>query len=180
LVIIDPNYNFDFPSNKITVDINEVRPTKKFPVVTYRPSVVDRGDPIAWNTLFQTLFYYQGPLMVYIDELYAAEVIFGSKRLPGGNFLNAYLTQGRARGKGLIAAAQRPYNIPKNIIEQAEWFYMFDLPGPESRDLMAQVMGRYGEGPKGLVDIRERNSLKRYEFWFKGPDNENALRMKVR
>lgn len=87
--------------------------------------------------------------------------------------MTAYLTRGRARSKGAILGAQRPVFIPKDIIGQAEWFYVFDLPLEDDRVTMAGVIGRYSDEGE---DVRDRRSLEAYEFWFKNRDTFNPVK----
>lgn len=183
LVIIDPNGNFEWPGAREVDTPEEVEPSKRHPVVLYRPSPEMQESPEAWNEVFRRLFLLDAPLMVYIDELTAVEPLFGVRRIGGGNYLGFYLTRGRALGKGLIAVTQSPSSIPLNIIRQSEYFVAFDLPFPEDRERITGVMGRYTtevrNGEVVEVDLRDRNALGRYEFWFYGPSTRQPVRMIV-
>lgn len=176
LLIVDPNHNFEYPSNRIVASPVDALPTKKEPVVIYRPGPEVR-EAEDWNLMWRNALLTKDHIMVYVDEAYAMEPLFGARRIEGGNMLNAYLTQGRAKGKAALLSAQRPVNIPRNIIAQAEWFYMFDLPLEDDRRTVAGVIGR--ETDQG-EDILDRDILDRFEFVFSGPDLRRPMRMRIR
>ncbi len=176
LLIMDPNHNFEFPANRIATEPEDALPTKKEPVVIYRPGP-ERRDAEDWNAVWRGALFSKEKMMVYVDETFAMEPLFGAKRIEGGNMMNAYLTQGRARGKAALLAAQRPVNIPRNVIAQAEWFYMFDLPLEDDRRTVAGVIGR--ETAEG-EDILDREILERFEFVFSGPDLRRPMKMRLR
>lgn len=176
LLIIDPNHNFDYPANRIATLPEEALPSRKEPVVIYRPGPEVR-EAEDWNAVWRGALLSKERLMVYVDETYAMEPLFGARRLPGGNYMNAYLTQGRAKGKAALLAAQRPVNIPRNVIAQAEWFYMFDLPLEDDRRTVAGVIGRESDQGEDLLD---RDALDRFEFFFSGPDLKRPMRMRLR
>jgi hypothetical protein len=173
--IIDPNGNFEFPANKIVGRPDQVVPTKKHPVVLYRPGVQHRTAD-DWNTVFRSLFLAEDRLLTYIDEFFALEALFGLRRVEGGNYLNAYMTQGRARGKAMLSTAQRPTSIPINIIAQSEWFYVFDLPFGDDRARVASVIG---ERTADAKDVRKRETLGKFEFLFLGPQIQRPIRMRL-
>lgn len=183
LVIVDPNGNFEWPGAFEATKPEEIEPTRKRPVVIYRPSAELQEDPLAWNQVFRILFLLDHPVMVYIDELSAVDPLMQMRRVPGGNYFQFYLKRGRALGKGLIATTQSPSSIDLNIIRQSEYFAAFDLPFPEDRERVAAVMGRYTtevrNGEVIEVDLRDRNALGRYEFWFYGPNVRQPVRMIV-
>jgi hypothetical protein len=137
----------------------------------------DQLDGEHQNGLWEKLFYHRGPLITYVDETRAMEPLFSStRRFERGNFLFAYLTRGRARQKAALLGAQRPVLIPRDIIGQAEYFYVFDLPVEDDR---ATIAGTIGEFSADGERIRDRKALKRYEFWFKGPDLEDPVRAQI-
>jgi len=166
IFIIDVNGLFDFPVTKTFHRVEEVKLNKNWRAVGYVPDT-DQLGAVAWNELWKKLFLYEYPLMTYVDETRAMEPLFGRARLEEGNYLTAYLTRGRARYKAAILGAQRPVLIPRDIIGQAEWFYVFDLPLEDDRITMAGTIGEFSEDGER---IRDRKALKRFEFWLKTPD----------
>jgi len=167
IFIIDPNGNFDYPSERQFETVEEVRIDKKATVHRYVPALTELTAD-RWNALWAKLFLYDDYLMTYCDETRAMEPLFGRVRFPVGNFFTAYLTRGRALGKAAILGAQRPVLIPRDIIGQAEWFYVFDLPLEDDRKTIAGTIGTFSEEGER---IDERETLGRYEFWFKGPED---------
>ena len=177
--IIDPNDTFDYPAEVEFETVEEVRIDPKIRTIRYVPRTDQYGGD-SWNGLWKKLFYYKKPMVAYVDETLAMEPLFGARRFEEGNFFTAYLTRGRARGKAAILGAQRPVRIPRDIIGQAEWFYVFDLPVKDDRQTIAGTigdLGLIGEGQYLRVD--DRNSLGRFEFWFKGPDEQYPVRAQI-
>lgn len=179
LVIIDPNDNFDFPVQGTFETVEEVKIEPKIRAVRYVPKPSEYSAD-QWNALWRKLFYYKNPLIVYSDETVAMDSLFGVKRFEEGNFFRAYLTRGRAKAKAAILGSQRPVNIPRDIIGQAEWFYVFDLPLEDDRKTMAGVIGNLGLVGDQFVRTDDRKSLGRYEFWFKGPEDYTGIEYPVR
>lgn len=181
LVVVDPNHTMDVMRDARLVDApGDIRPTKQAPVIHYRPSVEGQSAE-GWNTIWKLLFEQSDPIMVYVDETYAMEPLFLSRRLEGGrNYLTAYLTQGRARGKGAILSAQRPVSIPRNVVAQAEWFYVFDLPLEDDRREMAGVIGRWTNRREDLL-VRETlaGPGRRYNFAHLQPGLSAPIRLKL-
>lgn len=184
LFIIDPNDNFEYPSEERFETVESVKLNKKIRAVTYVPAPTEYSGE-HWNELFRKLFQYKEPLMVYADETRAMEGVFGNRRFESGNFFTAYLTRGRAKKKAAILGAQRPVLIPRDIIGQAEWYYVFDLPLKDDRQTMAGTIGELGAwdiDSNGQVIYRRVDDLKalgRFEFWFKGPDLPEPVKMQV-
>lgn len=176
IFIIDPNGNFDYPSERQFETVEEVRIDERTAVHRYIPAITEL-DAEHWNSLWQKLFNYRGTLITYVDETRAMEPIFGRVRFTTGNYFNAYLTRGRALGKAAILGAQRPVTIPRDIIGQAEWFYVFDLPLEDDRQTIAGSIGKFSEEGERIED---RETLGRYEFWFKGPEDETGVKRPVR
>jgi hypothetical protein len=170
--IIDPNDTFDIQTQGEFETVDEVQLDPKARVLRYVPRA-DQYQGETWNALWKKLYNYRFPLITYVDETLAMETVFGPRRFEEGNFLTAYLTRGRARAKAALLGAQRPVTIPRNIIGQAEWFYIFDLPLEDDRSYIAGTIGRYSEDGE---DIRDLEALNRFEFWFKGPDLKKPVK----
>jgi hypothetical protein len=179
MFIIDPNDTFDYPVEGEFETVTEVKLDAKQAAVRYVPKPSEyTGEK--WNELWRKLFHFPHPLMTYVDETLAMESVFGQRRFEDGNFFTAYLTRGRARFKAAILGAQRPVRIPRDIIGQAEWFYVFDLPVKDDRQTIAGTigdLGLIGDGEYRRID--DRNSLGRFEFWFKGPDLVEPVRAQI-
>jgi hypothetical protein len=173
--IIDANGTFDYPTQGEFETVEAVKLDPKARALRYVPRE-DQIDGEHWNALWEKLLNYKYPLMTYVDETRAMEPVFGLRRFERGNFFTAYLTRGRARNKAAILGAQRPVTIPRDIIGQAEWFYVFDLPVEDDRAVIAGTIGEFSDDGER---IRDRKNLKRFEFWFKGPDLDDPVRAMV-
>lgn len=88
---------------------------------------------------------------IYLDELYG--VTEGTRP---GRWLRACYTRGAELGIGVWAAFQRPRDIPKIALTEAEWRFLFQLPDPDDRAFMARQMGG---------DTRTLTPLKERQFW---------------
>jgi len=179
LFIIDANGTFDYPVDDTFETVSSVVLHPKVRSIRYVPKNSELSGE-SWNELWERLFSFPHPLMVYVDETRAMEPLFGTRKFPRGNFFTAYLTRGRARAKGCIMGAQRPVLIPRDIIGQAEWFYVFDLPVEDDRATIAGTIGEFGDtGLETVARIRDRRALKRFEFWFLGPDLEMPIKAQI-
>jgi hypothetical protein len=88
---------------------------------------------------FEGLFrwaYHLEDVCVYLDELYG--VTEGPRP---GKWLRALYTRGAERRIGVWVAFQRPRDIPKIALTEAEWRFMFQLPDPDDREFMRRQMG---------------------------------------
>lgn len=90
-------------------------------------------------------------VLLYADELYG--VTEGTRP---GRWLRACYTRGAELGIGVWSAFQRPRDIPKIALTEAEWRFMFQLPDPDDRAFMVRQMGGY---QPTFEPIRER------QFW---------------
>ena len=178
LVICDPNDTFGYPVDERFETVDSFKLNKKWRAVSYVPAP-DQYDGETWNEFWRKLFYYTDPLVTYVDETLAMEGVFGQRRFENGNFFTAYLTRGRARQKAAILGAQRPVRIPRDIIGQAEWYWVFDLPLKDDRQTMAGTIGEFGLSGDEFVRVDDRNSLGRFEFWFKGPDQRYPVKAQI-
>ena len=180
--VFDPNGLFRLPGARIVKAPGDVEPSVGRPVVIYRPDA-QYLDAEGWNRALKTLFYSKWPVMLVIDEYTALDDLFGSRKLEGGNMLTAYMSRGRARGKGAIVLTQAPTNVPLIALRNADRYAVFDLPLDEDRARMTSVLDRYSLEMKGgkltQVDLRDRRTLGRYEFW-SSRDNSRPIRMSLK
>lgn len=183
VIVFDPNGTFDY-EGRVVHSPSEVAPTRAHPVIIYRPTVANLGAE-AWNAALRIAFEHKGKVLLLIDEFTALDQLFGVRKLEGGNYLTAYMSRGRALGKAAIIVTQAPSAIPLTVIRNAERFAVFDLPLDDDRQRMVGVIGRYAverdrRGDAVQVDLRDRKSLGKFEFWYYGPNVEEPVRVRVR
>lgn len=97
--------------------------------------------------------YEAGDLFLYIDEVYLMDVGKATRWA-----LRAIWTTGRSYGIGAIAVSQRPRDIPRFLITEAEHFFMFRLVIFDDLKYMSDIMTeavRVGVNPKD-----------KYGFWY--------------
>lgn len=157
VVVVDVNDALtDLPMPR-TERLTDIRPDRR-----RQPGVVWVPPPEGatydeWNDLFRTIYMARGPVMLVLDETYAASSTFQRR-----GFLEALLTRGRARQKGLILGVQRPSQIPLHMIAQTDHVIAFDLPLAEDRRRIAQTIGQKSADGR---DIEDRSALPRYRAW---------------
>ena len=106
-----------------------------------------RGD---YEAVFRWAYRLEN-VTIYIDELYGA-----TEGTRPGQWLRACYTRGAELGIGVWAAFQRPRDIPKIALTEAEWRFLFQLPDPDDREFMRRQMG----GDEATLEpLRER------QFW---------------
>ncbi len=96
------------------------------------PQVRVRGEYDQW----WEMIYKLRNVKVYIDELPSVGPPTGS---PG---LLALYQRGRGRGISVLASAQRPLWIPRSVVSETTWIFLFYLQMADDRDYMVkQVLG---------------------------------------
>jgi len=84
-----------------------------------------------WESVLQEV-YEATDLVAYIDEAYGI-----NDSTKPGPWLNAVWTRGREFRETGIAATQRPRNIPRVFLTEAEHYFIFTLRHPEDRKYVA-------------------------------------------
>lgn len=79
----------------------------------------DGGYEKLWHYIFNNLRH----VTVYIDELYLTLKQLGR----GGTWLQALYSQGRGRKIGMWSTMQAPVWIPRVVLRECEYFYIFRL-----------------------------------------------------
>jgi len=95
----------------------------------------DPFDLDAYERLYGELWRVPG-VYVWLDEAGIAAPEAGGPRA-----LRRFITQGRARGLGHIAANQRAVNIDRQLIANAEHLVIFRMGDPDDRARMAKACG---------------------------------------
>lgn len=180
IIIFDPDESFVLEGEKKAVVVHnpeEVVPKKNLPLLIYRPTPDHADSAESWNLALRNIYYSKVPLVLYIDEFRALKPLFPPKKMEGGNYLTVILTRGRKKLKAVIMAMQRPSNVDLDSLAQADYFYIFDLPFEADRDRVKGIVG--GITADGR-DVRDRNALNRFEFYYFGPNVRLPTRSIIR
>lgn len=102
-----------------------------------------------WESVLQEV-YEATDLVVYVDE--ASGIIDSTKP---GPWLNSVWTRGREFNETGIAATQRPRNIPRIFLTEAEHYFVFTLRHPEDRKYVA-----------GFAPELEEKVPHKHGFWY--------------
>lgn len=97
---------------------------------------VSLDDPSGYEAVFDTIYRSVRDVTVYIDEAYGVSA-------PGGGMskaLWALYTRGRAKGIGVWASTQRPRFIPRYMLSEAEWYFVFQLQLDDDRAYLARIV----------------------------------------
>lgn len=136
LFVIDPKGDFKL-SRPGTIVTNPNQLGKMTdPVILYRPEP-EFSDHNDYNEVFHWL-YLRGNTFVYIDELTA---VTGRSHAAYPLWLRSLYTQGRGKGIGILAATQRPANLPLFVFSESFRFWKFFLLMARDNHRMAEYMG---------------------------------------
>jgi hypothetical protein len=106
---------------------------KDAPTARFVPE--DPADRAAYDAVYRRAFE-RFPRFVWLDEAGQAAPAQGSPR-----WLNTFIVQGRKRSLGHLACHPRPREVNRNLIAQANHVIVFDLPNPDDRRHLADLMG---------------------------------------
>jgi hypothetical protein len=109
------------------------RPPADAATARFVPS--DPGDRDAYDAVYRWAFE-RFPRYTWLDEAGIAAPAQGGPR-----WLNTYIVQGRKRALGHVACHPRPREVNRNLIAQAAHVFVFDLPNPDDRRHLADLMG---------------------------------------
>lgn len=96
---------------------------------------VSLDRPEDYAPIFDHIYRRVNDVVVYIDEAYGVSA--GSTPPPG---LWALYMRGRAKGIGVWAATQRPRFIPRFMLSEAEWFFVFQLQLDDDREYLSRII----------------------------------------
>ncbi len=103
------------------------------PVARFVPA--DPADLDIYDRLYRSTFA-AGPRSVWLDE---ARIAAPANRCPQG--IVTLITQGRSRGIGHLAAAQRPVHVARELISESEHLIVFRTGHPADLDVVAGIAG---------------------------------------
>lgn len=95
----------------------------------------DPADRNEYDLVYRWAFE-RYPRFVWLDEAGQAAPAQG-----GSRWLNTYLVQGAKRSLGHIACHGRPREINRNLIGSASHVLIFELPNPDDRRHLADLVG---------------------------------------
>lgn len=129
-------------------------------------------QPAVWNAslarMCEDIMRY-GNTIVYFDEI---TQLVGANNVP--TEFKILWTQGRARNVGAWAGTQRPKNIPLDIKDQAEVWFVFRTTDETDRSLIASYLpaDRHGEIKDIILPYRY--------FWYFNDKGDTKYTQKVR
>lgn len=123
------------------------------------PSFNVPGDEIKQKLVFHRALldiFVEGGWCTYIDEAYYFTKILGLERI-----LNIYWTQARSNGISLLAATQRPRDVPLLMYDQATHLFFFRFRDKRDLDRLGDIGYLDSKAIKTAV-----SSLERYQFLY--------------
>ena len=142
VLIVDPEH--EYPGtvcDSLSELYGRARTERRFQLV-YRPALGVAGtDELDAVDCLAQIAYNVGHLLLVIDEAdrYASQ---GKNTLP---YVRLLIDEGRHREVGLCAIARRPSRVPKDLIENAGWLYLFHTHGEHSHRYLASIIGAEAE-----------------------------------
>ena len=107
----------------------------KEPRIIYAPVGKELRSDATINAFFEFI-YKRGNCVAYIDELTG---VTNRTHLP--SYFHDCLVRGRELGVMIVASSQRPMDIPPNIIESAERYYIFKVKMPQDVKRIYEATG---------------------------------------
>lgn len=154
-VVIDPKGTFKYDGDLIRSpeQLNGLRSRR----IIYRPGF--DSDVKAELELILRAVYQHGNIDLYIDEVYGCHN--GDEQYPGA--MGALWTRGREMGIRIAAAMQRPCRVPRFIVTETEYQYVFRLLTKDDRERMREIMG------DSAMVLPEKHA-----FWFNNVDSDRG------
>jgi hypothetical protein len=103
-------------------------------VMIFEPEIPAWQDE-RFLVLMQEVFHYEN-IILYFDELFG---VVENQHAPV--IVRKLWTSGRKKNIAIIACFQRPVDIPKVVLNQADNFAVFHLADPADREKLAGIMG---------------------------------------
>lgn len=116
----------------------------------------DPADRDAYDAVYRWAWEHF-PRYVWLDEAAQAAPAQGYPR-----WLNTYVVQGRKRGLGHLTCHTRPREVARNLIAQAAHLVCFDLPLPDDRRHVAELVGL----PPATLDAELARLPRRGFLWW--------------
>jgi hypothetical protein len=150
-LLVDTKDEFALDGVEPASDVDGLDWTQR--TVHYQPPAT--AGPDDFDRLFRAAYMRRGPLVVAVHEL-GDICSFQPGRTPP--WFDAYVSKGRARGKGLLGGTQRPVAIPKRALTESDHVFMVGerLLYPPDHQAVAEAMGR---NPRELAQLIDRAQL---------------------
>jgi hypothetical protein len=124
----------------------------------------------AFSKVLVELFQLEhGNWTVYMDE-----IRYLTDNLKLNTEIETLYLQGRALGVTLVAATQRPRQVPREIFAAADWFGFWRIPGAEDRASAADLVGS-----QAMLAREAMKELPRHEMLLVNATRDEAMRTKV-
>jgi len=156
-VIYDYKNEIDLPGAVIFRKISDFRDNPGQPKIIYRP---DTGTDDEFNQLCGVVFR-RGNTMFVVDEI----VNHCTQHNIQPNHAKI-LRLGASLGIGIINCTQEPVGVHRNLLTQAEHFFIFDIPDPNHRKKLAGYTG-----PQVVERVMD------YHFWYYSPGMRDPVLM---
>lgn len=142
-LVLDTKDEFAVPGIEPVRDVDAIDWSQR--TVHYQ-TAPDAG-PDEFDDVFRACYYRPGALTVIVHEL--GDICeFNANRTP--RWFNAYISKGRARGKGLYMGSQRPQSIPTRALGESEHVFMVGERFLVPQD-HAKVADAMGQDPRELA-----------------------------
>ncbi len=126
-------------------------------VATARFVPRDPDDRDAYDALFAWAFRQYPNYYVWVDEAGQVAPASGYPKA-----LNRYVVQGAKRSLGFVSCHTRPREVMRNCIAQAAHVFCFDLPNPDDRKHIADIVGLSADELNGALNQLEHRGF----LWF--------------
>lgn len=147
-----PQYVIDIKYEKIFAGVTRAREVGVTERITHHPGLYivrprpDQQDEI--EEWFERLWHH-GDAGLYIDEAYL---------VPDKRWLRNLLAQGRSRGITVIAASQRPVDVPRAVFTEASYLSVFRLNDDDDKKRVRNFT------PKGMMFDEAGNERRLPDF----------------
>lgn len=156
-VMYDYKHEIDLPGAVVFNKIRDFSDNPGQPKVIYRP---EKGTDEEFNQLCGVVFK-RGNTMFVVDEI--VNHCTQSYIQPNHALI---LRLGRSKGVGNINCTQEPVGVHRNLLTQAEHYFIFDIPDPNHRKKLAGYTG---------PEVMER--IQNYWFWYYAPGMQDPVLM---
>lgn len=167
---------FSLPSGSETLEVIEgldnfqlfAKESKKkmdeFPdYVLVRPTLHEYVEPEILDEYCRVVYENFGKCLFYIDEV--ANLHKNGRALP---HLMNILCRGRSKGKTTLMGSQRPANISRSCLTEADKFYMYRLTDQRDKITLGNV----------VPDFEKSKTPPKWHFWFYDmADDDNGMRL---